>query len=423
MTKKTLESSTAKGTRLEDQVFDLISKMLKNDNFIVPQKTSTVFKKKGYHSAKRGKDIIFDVTIETTLPGADKYSLLTIIECKNLNKNVTVDDVEEFGSKINQVGEHNTKGIIISTCAFQESALTIAKKEGIGLARLNSSKEFDWVIYRKSSKRSTPFEDNLQLINDSYLTEPFIAKVGDKKISNIADLLLEYSIIDYFNDSEEFIDIPFITDNRINDIVDKLYGHEMYDNHSLSFEKLIPFLEEKYEMKFLLDTIENENYLGKIEFNPLQIKISRAARENPNRWRFTLAHEIGHLILHSKHLRDRISQKADNETTLSLRFSSLKTNADRLEIQANLFASTLLLPEKVLLQRMSSIFVEYRIHRKQLYLDYQPVNQHEVYEILYKLSDEFQVSVEAIKIRLIKLNLMIDVTDTRISTILRRIKF
>lgn len=130
---KNLESTTAKGTRLENQVFDLVSKLLKNDNFIVPKKTSKVFKKKGYFSSKREKDIIFDVTIETTLPNADKYSILTIIECKNLNKKVTVDDIEEFGSKINQVGEHNTKGIIISAHSFQQSALSIAKKEGIGL--------------------------------------------------------------------------------------------------------------------------------------------------------------------------------------------------------------------------------------------------------------------------------------------------
>ncbi|MEJ7684439.1 MAG: hypothetical protein WKG06_42655 [Segetibacter sp.] len=63
------------------------------------KKTSKVFKKKAYYSSKREKDIIFDVTIETTLPNADKYSILTIIECKNLNKKVTVDDIEEFGSK------------------------------------------------------------------------------------------------------------------------------------------------------------------------------------------------------------------------------------------------------------------------------------------------------------------------------------
>ncbi len=393
--------------------------MLKDDNFIVPKKTSKVFKRKGYYSAKREKDIVFDVAIETTLPGADKYSVLTIIECKNLNKKVSVDDIEEFGSKINQVGEHNTKGIVITTHSFQESALAIAKKEGIGLVRLNSTKEIQWINYRKDKRTKKQFENDLELTDKTYIKEPFICKVGNNRILNFADLLIEYSIIDYFKDSEEFIDIPYVSDDRINMIIDKLYTYNLYDNNSLNFEQLLPFLEERYQVKFCLDTVENDNYLGKIEFNPLCIKISNSARSDKNRWRFTLAHEIGHLILHSNVLKDRLSQKDDNEQTLSINFSQSRSNSDRLEIQANLFASNLLLPKKILLPKMNSIFIEYRIHRKVLYLDHQPVNQREVFEILNKLSYELQASVEAIKIRLIKLNLMVDKTDRSIKSLIR----
>jgi len=414
-----LETSTEKGTRLENQVFDLISKLLREDNFIVPKKTSKVFKKKGYYSLKREKDIIFDVTIETTLPNADKYSILTVIECKNLNKKVTVDDIEEFGSKINQVGEHNTKGILITTHSFQESALQIAKKEGIGLVRLNSTNEIQWINYRRISKESKHFENELELTDETFLNQPFVCKIGEMKIANFADLLLELSLIDYFKDSEEFIEIPFITHDRFNYIVDKLYKNNVYDDAVLNFDKLTKFLEPKYNVKFEFDLIEAENYLGKIEFNPLVIKISNKARTDRNRWRFTLAHEIGHLILHSPILKERIQEKNDNENTLALKYSSSNKNAERLEIQANLFASYLLLPENILLKVMNAIFIEYRIHRKCLYLDSQPVNQREVFEILYKLSDFFQVSIESIKIRLMKLNLLVDKTDYRIGTLIR----
>lgn len=416
-----MDSSTAKGTKLEIQVFDLVSKMLKDDNFIVPKKTSKVFKKKGYYSSKREKDIIFDVTIETTLPGANKYSVLTIIECKNLNKSVSVDDIEEFSSKINQVGEHNTKGIVITTHSFQESALSIAKKEGIGLVRLNSTKEIQWINYRKEKKTKKQFDDNSELTDKACIIEPFICKVGNKRILNLADLLIEYSIIDCFKDSEEFIEIPYVSDDRINTIIDKLYTYDLYDNNSINFEKLLPFLEKRYQVDICLDTFESDNYLGKIEFNPLCIKISNSARSDKNRWRFTLAHEIGHLILHSKLLKDRLSQKDDNEQTLSINLSQSKSNSDRLEIQANLFASNLLLPEKILLPKMNSIFKEYRINRRILYLDHQPVNQREVFDILNKLSNELQASVEAIKIRLIKLNLLVDETDSSIRKLIRRL--
>lgn len=414
-----MESSTAKGTRLENQVYDLVSKLLKDDNFIVPQKTSKVFKKKGYYSPKREKEIIFDVTIETTLPNADKYSLLTIIECKNLNKNVTVDDVEEFGSKINQVGEHNTKGIIITAHSFQQSALNIAQKEGIALIRLNSPEEIQWINYRKDSNENL-FNNDLELTDETCLNEPFICKIGDKKVTNFADLLLEFSVLDYFNDSEEFIKIPFVTHERLNHIVDKLFKNNVYDGSVLNFDKLTKFLEPKYNVKFEFDLLEQENYLGKIEFNPLTIKISNQARKDKNRWRFTLAHEIGHLILHSPLLKERLKEKNDTENTLALKYSSSNKHSERLEIQANLFASYLLLPENVLIPRMQRIFTEYRIHRKRLYLDRQPVNQGEVFEIMNKLSTEFEASIEAIRLRLIKLNLLIDDSDSSLKTLIRK---
>jgi Zn-dependent peptidase ImmA (M78 family) len=414
-----LESSTAKGTRLENQVFELVSKLLKDDNFIVPKKISKVFKKKGYYSLKREKDIIFDVTIETTLPNANNYSILTIIECKNLNKKVGVEDIEEFGSKIKQVGEHNTKGIIITTHSFQDTVLTIAKKEGIALVRLNTTNEIQWINYRKDSNRINLFENELELTDETYLNEPFVCKISDKKITNFADLLLDFSLIDYFNDSEEFIEIPFVTHDRFNYIVNKLYKNNIYDKTVLNFDKLTKFLEPKYNVKFEYDLLEDENYLGKIEFNPLTIKISNKARTDRNRWRFTLAHEIGHLILHSPLLKERLEEKNDTENTLALKYSSTNKNSERLEIQANLFASYLLLPECMLLPVMNAMFTEYRIHRKCLILDSQPVNQKEVFQILSRLSILFEASIESIKIRLMKLNLLVDKTDYRIGTLIR----
>ncbi len=48
-----MESSTAKGNKLEVQVYDLLQKLIKNDAFLTSSKTSKVFKKKGYFSSKR----------------------------------------------------------------------------------------------------------------------------------------------------------------------------------------------------------------------------------------------------------------------------------------------------------------------------------------------------------------------------------
>ncbi len=414
-----MESSTLKGTHLENQIYDLLKKLIKTDNFIVPSKSSEVFKKKGYYSLKREKEIIFDVTIEVTLPHADKYSNLFIFECKNLNKQVTVDDVEEFGSKLNQIGEHNTKGIIVTTIGFQESALKVAKAEGMGLIRLTSNKNIQWISYRKNSILKSLPESDYEFIDSNFNEEPFVCCINNHRITNLADLLLELSVIDVFIDSEEFIEIPFIKHERFNYIVNKLMRNNVYEGTVLNLEKLAKFLEPLYNVKFKYNSIEQDNILGKIEFNPLCIKISEKAGIDKHRLRFTIAHEIGHLILHSNILKDRIDLKSDNENSLALKYSSLKKNSEILEIQANLFASYLLVPEILLVSVMNSIFIEYRIPKKILFLDSQPVNQKQVNEILYKLSSMFQVSVESIKIRLLKLNLLIDKTDYKLGTLIR----
>ncbi|MDR2083584.1 MAG: ImmA/IrrE family metallo-endopeptidase [Bacteroidales bacterium] len=418
-----MESSNKKGDRLENQVYDLILKLLDEDNFIAPKKQSKVFKKKGYYSSKRKGDIIFDVTIETTLPNADKYSILIVIECKNLGRKVEVSDIEEFSKKLSQIGEHNTKGIVISTNTFQKSAYDFAKSENIGLARINSSDEIQWINYRKDNSQNINDilnEEEKEFTDEFCNQNSFVATLNFNKLMSIADLLIELSVIDRFINGKDLIKIPYISHDKLNSIVNKLYNYNLYNDYALNFDKLTSFLEPLYNVTFKYDTLEEENYLGKIEFNPLCIKISKNARIDNNRWRFTLAHEIGHLILHYNLLKDWLNEKEDDDLSLALRYSDAKRNFEKLEIQANLFASYLLLPEKLLKVAINTLFDEYRIHRRCLYLDNQPVNQKEVYEILGILSNSFQVSIEAIKIRLIKLNLLEDETDYSLKTLLKK---
>lgn len=66
---------------------------------------------------------MLDISIETYLNDSQNYTLLTIIECKNYDEKVPVDDVEEFDSKLRQIAEHNIKGIMISPSSFQSGRL------------------------------------------------------------------------------------------------------------------------------------------------------------------------------------------------------------------------------------------------------------------------------------------------------------
>ena len=128
-------STTAKGDRLEDQVFTMFEKQISEGNFISNQDCCKIYKQKGYYSKDREKDIFFDVAIEIAFPGQKNFSILMLIECKNYNHKVPVDDAEEFFAKIQQISGANVKGIIASTNSFQEGTFKYSKSKGIGLAR------------------------------------------------------------------------------------------------------------------------------------------------------------------------------------------------------------------------------------------------------------------------------------------------
>lgn len=66
---------------------------------------------------------------------------------------------------------------------------------------------------------------------------------------------------------------------------------------------------------------------------------------HPNRQRFTIAHEIGHLVMH----RDMISEHVhvDKQFRVLMRDSKSSTGTEEIEVQANQFAAELLIPSSM----------------------------------------------------------------------------
>jgi Zn-dependent peptidase ImmA (M78 family) len=74
------------------------------------------------------------------------------------------------------------------------------------------------------------------------------------------------------------------------------------------------------------------------------------ARHHPNRQRFTIAHECGHLFLHA---RQENRLWVDKQTTLFYRDAASSSGEQREEIQANQFAAGLLMPEGLLMSQVN----------------------------------------------------------------------
>lgn len=107
----------------------------------------------------------------------------------------------------------------------------------------------------------------------------------------------------------------------------------------------------------------------------------------PVRRRFTIAHEIGHFVL-GHHVQRKSFVHADQHHQVVYRSKSASQGLDPVEIQANQFAASLLMPAKL---------VRDHVDRLQ-----KPLQEADV----TALAREFRVSEQAMTIRLTTLNLL-----------------
>ena len=129
-------SSHDRGTRFEKIVEAELRAALASKRLGLLPESATVYWHKGYFSKDRNDVIVIDVSIEIVLPGASTWSILWAWECKDYERPVEVGEVEEFYSKLLQIGGVNVKGGFASTGPLQRSALEYAKAKGIAVARM-----------------------------------------------------------------------------------------------------------------------------------------------------------------------------------------------------------------------------------------------------------------------------------------------
>jgi Zn-dependent peptidase ImmA (M78 family) len=105
------------------------------------------------------------------------------------------------------------------------------------------------------------------------------------------------------------------------------------------------------------------------------------ALHHPNRQRFTIAHEIGHLVLHRPMITAEVH--VDKAFPILMRDAVSATGTKEVEIAANRFASALLMP---------SALLEQALEGKTIYLDDD--------KSLEALAQKFKVSTKALEFRM-----------------------
>ncbi len=422
-------NTTKKGDKLEDKAFDVFESQIAEDCFFAKREFCKIFRKKGYYSRDREKNIIFDISVEITLPGQKHYSFLFLIECKNYGHSVPVDDVEEFFAKIQQISGANTKGIVISTNSFQKGAFQFARSKGIGLLRYFSKEHLEWVLTRSPSSMASSSVASSEYFNSYHALheENFCSRYFDfygcvndtytvssnQFFSSLARTEAESEFLKALANVEQStkesrLCVPYLEREKIESKAATILSEVAYNSGSIPLTSICDYL--KVSKSLTVNRNENlpSGVLGQITFNPGIISIDNNQASTNDRIRFTLAHELGHFILgHGKFMaRETCHEKdiaIDDTNTIDLK------DVRRMEWQANYFASCLLLPKE---QFEKEFFRQAQIHELSdrghglLYLDDQICNINTFNNVTAPLINNFQVSRTVVKLRLMKLGFL-----------------
>lgn len=432
-----MNNTTKIGDSFEKKVYELFKDELEQDRLFVKGENCKIYQKKGYYSRDREGDIIFDISIEVFIPGESEYSILIIIECKNYKHSVPVDDVEEFYSKLQQISGANVKGIVISPNSFQRGTLKFSKSKGIGIVRFIDNDNFKWILKRAVSGivtqkeiQNSEYNISQALSNDKFITTQidFFGYANDNytySTKYLFEYLLEDEIEKIGDKKNELLvqskaNAPFVTFIPKKDIEKmsyKILESIHYTSGEVSIDKICEYLENDKHIKLLFD--DSLGYdelgfevLGNISFEPPAITISKIGNGNEHRKKFTIAHELGHLLLdHNKYLKKEYYAENDIEEG-GYDLINVK-EIKKLEWQANFFASSLILPKDNLITEFFKLLEIEDIKNKgygALYIDGQQCNINNYYRVTNRLREKFSVSRKAVSIRLKNLGLLNDAT-------------
>lgn len=386
-------STVAKGDAFENRVFIKLKELLESDMLALSSKHSKIFQQRKY-KGKSGNEVTFDIVIESYHADSNECANLTVIECKDYKSTIPVDRIRNFASSIDDVGAN--KGYFITTSNFQKGVINHAKSSKIGLARFPSSDlELNWVLRRVGYK---PYQER------SVVIERLHSEALDQSISFAA--VCDYDCYSNFIDfvSEQLfevnnkIDIPYISDDDIQTIMlEKVSPFGYAANSAVSTELLEKIVTEGLGVTITHNTDGKTSDLGCCDFKHRIIRITSKLEYDTPRWRFTLAHEIGHYILHEQLCLAQYYDNISSYGNEAMTEKSLK----RMEIQANKFASFLLIPEDrfwtLYIQKHKELEIPKFPH---LHLDEQPCNIKDCMAVFSYISNELNVSIEAVKIKL-----------------------
>lgn len=336
-----------------------------------------------------------------------------IFECKNYKGAIPESEITDFSDKIGRIFQHSAKGVVVVSSRLQSGAESIARNRKMGIVKFE---EHGFEI--KADRKRSMCEEERFLAAQIFKNERSVKRL---KFSAIYDGKLYGSIEQFLRcldpeqpDDGKFANdgvngsVPYIREEFIRNFAQQFLEQISYVGGAVDLNKICSKLD------LYLQFAERSEYdgdgnliLGSVNFDRKSIQIY--SHDDKNQERFTIAHEIGHFCLkHDQYLRSEFIVERD----LIIRDESDSGfNYERLEYQADMFASYLILLNDVFLRKTaefrSDLGIEDRGHGY-IFVDDQPCNYVPYNQLLQGLSSYFEVSKQTIEIQYEKQGMLTD---------------
>lgn len=427
--KKTSELNSPKSAEQEEfkeYVYNIFQKVVEKENWPFRSSKYKIFKDELYELVGEDIDERFDIAIENYNGDNKNPALTLLVKCKKSNAAITKDELRILNDKIKQVSGC-CKAILTTNASVEKDTLWYAQKMGIGILRFFNDEKIKWLAPRKMYNDTTYIEiekcneeiEKSLLQEDYEILNNFATGYFEKYYGSISSLFnkiftgygnLHIDNVDLYekrcsNPQAQIID--YVSTDNIKDIANQIH-FEMYGKNGTGVLKvdtndLIDYLKKQFDFDVVLYTEEligtfPQRIQGLVDYLNKKILIYGTGKLNKHILKFSIAHEISHLILH----KDVIEQGKNN----FFYFYSATKESKRMEKQANLLASYIILNDNMFRKEFLIIAAYYHLKPRKnyyLYLDSQPCNINQFLQITDKLIELFDVSREQIKIRLSEL--------------------
>ena len=418
----TAVNSTLKGNKLEKSFYEYLLAQQERGELVFdayPADNCKIYKKKEYFCAERGGNVEFDVVIEFFRRGSLTPHSYIVFECKNYGRSIPELHVNDFSLKLSRTFRHAAKGVLVISSRLQSGAEHVARHSKLGIVKFDEHgleiiadrRDRSFLEYNFAKKQIFESKKATKSLKFSaFYDGSFYASVR-----GLVEGFLEIAPSGQPNRERHHPGVPYVPTDAIKASARDLLGLVGYESGPVDLKNICAALSIDLEFTdHRVHDLDGMEILGSANFDRKKIVIN--AHGNITRERFTLGHEIGHFFLkHQLYLASESVIESD------LRIVSEREdgfNYERLEFQANSFASNLILPDEIFIRKTAEfrnlLGITDRGHGY-IFVDDQPYNYQIYDQLLTQLLTYFEVSKQAIQYKLQKLGMLTDQRSRRAS--------